>query len=510
MARTFLRQDTQIRNSDVYDDTLAAGVTLETGQTEIEGDLNALRSQSKRAIFADAAGDWYADIPTVNGKKRAISALNVDLDDLEEKRLLFRVDRVGSDIAVPAAQNFVVLSQAGGETPAQTAAVNAGTALGAVVATLPGDVGTFSLNEVSGANPLSPKNLLLIVDASTGDDITSSSRRIYGLLQAETGTVDGDAFNDTTKQAQISFVRPNATYDDLEACPAADIQGKTINYSYVRRVSFDTIPEQAFLSGNFVDASASTTVTLDNAIDNQVGPATQVQDIEVRISDTFSWSFRDSTGAANLLSVSPNAGNDVVQLSGDLTDFNALVNDFAQGGRFNTSGQRIDVGVNAGVVESTGANDLRILGAGELYLDDGNQTGSTWAQTSGIKLSDTTAEWDAYEAAFGGELSLLRGITQARRRSKVYANVTSTTSANSDVGGVGGGTNLDAQLPDMSVGNFLVDYDVFLNGKLLRPGANSAANNDYYPGTSLANGQLRFEFNVKNNDVLTVIPYVRA
>jgi hypothetical protein len=46
MSRTFLRQNTQIRNSDTYTDSLAAGITLQTGATEIQGDLNSLRSQA--------------------------------------------------------------------------------------------------------------------------------------------------------------------------------------------------------------------------------------------------------------------------------------------------------------------------------------------------------------------------------------------------------------------------------------------------------------------------------
>ena len=109
-------------------------------------------------------------------------------------------------------------------------------------------------------------------------------------------------------------------------------------------------------------------------------------------------------------------------------------------------------------------------------------------------------------------MSILNAIVQAAnpgnaRLTKTYANVTSTTTANNDVGGVGGGTNLDAQLPDLSTGTFLQDYDVFINGNLLRPGADAAANNDYYPGTSLSDGQLRFEFTVKANDVLCVIAY---
>jgi len=63
-------------------------------------------------------------------------------------------------------------------------------------------------------------------------------------------------------------------------------------------------------------------------------------------------------------------------------------------------------------------------------------------------------------------------------------------------------------LPDMSTGSFTLDYDVYLNGELLRPGADASANNDYYPGTSLATAaQLKFEFSVKLGDVLCVIPY---
>src|SRR3990172_12800567 len=99
MGRTFIRQDAQVRNSVTYDNRVAAGPTHESAPTSIEGDLNGLRSQMKRAIYADSAGDWFADIPTVNSKKRAISSLNTDLDDIEEKRLLFRA-QVLTDISV--------------------------------------------------------------------------------------------------------------------------------------------------------------------------------------------------------------------------------------------------------------------------------------------------------------------------------------------------------------------------------------------------------------------------
>ena len=52
------RQRTQIRPSDTYDDTLAAGATLESGSTNLEGDLNALRSQLQRII---GQANWYDD-----------------------------------------------------------------------------------------------------------------------------------------------------------------------------------------------------------------------------------------------------------------------------------------------------------------------------------------------------------------------------------------------------------------------------------------------------------------
>ena len=513
MARTFIRQETQIRNSDDYDDTIAAGASLET-QTHIEGDLNALRSQLKRAIWDDGAGNWYDDIPTINSKKRAIRDLNFDLDDLESKKMLFRATLL-TDITVTALQNWELLAVASSETPSVVAAV-ATTVDGAVVAQSALNGAGFNVHELielSGAVATQPKNLVVVRDAATGQVIQSSGRDVFGLLQYESTGVDGAAFDDVSagNRAKISFVRMNATFDDIEACPVGDIAGKTINYTYVRRFQLDNIPEDCFISdATFVDVTSSSDLSLDAAIDNQSGPATQTgKNIEWRIDDTYKLAFQDSTGAADIWAILAGAGGDGVQFNGANFDINNTVDaDFLNGAKFDTGGTEIDIGVTAGVIGTTGAADLRVLGAGELYLDDGNQAGSTWAQTSGIKLSDTTAEWDAFEALFG-EVSLLSGIAKAfnRRKTKVYANVTLAAAANVDVGGVAGGANLDTQLPDMSLGNFLQDYDTFLNGDLLRPGANSGANNDYYPGTSLANGQLKFEDKIKVGDVIAVVPY---
>jgi hypothetical protein len=142
-----------------------------------------------------------------------------------------------------------------------------------------------------------------------------------------------------------------------------------------------------------------------------------------------------------------------------------------------------------------------------LYIDDGNQAGSTWAQTDGIKFSDTTAEWNTFESNYG-EVSLLNAINQAFgggggiTRRKVVAVVTADVTANTDVSGPANNNNLDANLGDLSAGSFDTGYDIFLNGVLLRNGANAAANHDVYPGTALASGQLRFEFALRVRGLL--------
>jgi len=631
MGRTFIRQATQIRNSDVYDDTLAAGSTLESAPADIEDDLNGTRSQVNRLIKADGSGNWYDDIATVNGKKRAVTELNTDLDDIEEKRLLFRA-AVMTDVTVPtgvaatgsittvagsalvdtetftlndgvntptvfefdsgggvtgghtavtftggmtadqvrdaiisavngvtttllitassggaatvtlthdrkgtvgnrtlsetvADAGFVITNMTGGagdkvtlsvsasETPTVTAAVNGGTAEGAVVADLPADVVQVSLVEVSGPDAISPKNLVLIRDAVTGDPISSSNEEVFGLLQAESGVADGDAFSDTTKQVQISFVRRNATGDDLEVCPGDDIGGKVINYAYVRRVKFDNIPEYAFLSGTFLDqVPTSTSVTLDSAIDNQVGPATQTdRDINWRITDTFHLRFQDSGGSVNLIDIAPASGGDQIQINIDTLDINNVNSvDFLNGAVFDSGGTAISVGATAGEISSAaaltvasgGSSDLGLTAAGEFAFVDGNKGGSTFAGQ--LKLSDTAQEWSDYETAFG-EVSLLKAITMgADVFGKTVATVTGPVPADTNVTGVGGGANIDAQLGDYSGATFTTHVNVYVNGVLCFNGANSGANNDVYPGTTPANGDLKFEFALKTNDVITM------
>ncbi len=507
MARTFIRQESQIRPSLTFDDTLAAGIALQTGSASIEGDLNSLRSQTKRVL---GEANWYAAL-----SGRSLSVLSTDLADIEGKKQLRRV-QVLTDVGVTAAQNWEILSVAASEAPTQVAAV-AGGVNGAVVAQSALNGAGFNVHELielAGQNAISPKNLVLVRDSTTGQKIQSAGKDIFGLLQFESTGVDGAAFDDVSAGARvkISFVIMNAGLDDLIACPVGDIAGKTINYSYVSRFNFDAILEDAWLSPEaaFIDQAAAVDVTRQRAYDNQGTTAVELAtDADLDLALTKAWAIRDALDA-DLLQVIEGTGGGAseVKLGTDVDVFNvdAILNDFANGIRARTGGTRpVHVGVNDGVVESS-AGDLRVMGFGELFLDDGNQAGSTWAQTSGIKLSDTMAEWDAFETSFG-EVSLLAAITAAAGiETKTFANVTAATVLpNVDVGGVAGGANLDAQLPDMSTGTFLRDYDTYVNGELIRPGADAAANNDYYPGTSLVNGQLKFEFTLIIGDVLCVV-----
>jgi hypothetical protein len=527
MSRSYLRQDAQIRRSITYDDTTAPTLAAyETNPVSLEDDMNNLRSQVQNLLNRNGAsfptGNWYDDItaPSTfeNGTERGVIELNQQLHDLERKRILRDVCSL-VDVAVPASQNYVILGT--GELPTQTtAAVGAVTTLGTVVATHAGTFGTHSLDEVAGSSAVSPKNLMIIVDGATRDPILSGGRTVYGLLQGESGLTDGGTITDTTTtRVQISFVRINAAGDDLEAVPVADIQSTTINYCTRERVALEDLNEQDFLRGAIVDDPAAGAVNRQNVYNNQgITPVDLTTNAILDIEGAgLYWEIRDDLEATLFRVTEGSAGGTstvAIENDVDFFDVDAADNDFLNGVTIDSgSASPIDIGVTDGHVETT-AGDLHIQGANEIFFDDVNQTGSTWAQTDGIKLSETTAEWDNFETVFG-EVSLLNAIVQAANsaanRSKGVAVVTAATiAADTNVTGAGGSPNIDAQLPDYStVTSFVTDVDVYLNGQLLRNGVDAAANHDVYPGVSPANGDLRFEFGLQgspgNPDVITMI-----
>jgi len=519
MARTFIRQNTQIRKSDSYLDTVAPSqANYETNVTTLEDDLNSLRSQIQNIINRNGpsmpSGNWYDNIvEPVNfeeGKRRGVSEINQQLHNLERKRVLVASTQL-TDITVGAGSNFVVLTAP--QLPTKTvASVGASSVTGSVIAHVQGTFGAWSNDFVTGSTLIAPKNLCEIVEGDTRDQILSNNRVVYALFQSENST-DGHTLGGTTpNRAQLSFVRINSTGDGLEAVPFADIENKVINYSSVERKALEDLNEQDFLRGAILDNAGTTTLNRQNAYDNQATTPVELTTnalLDINSAGAY-WAIRD-TGNADLFKITEGAGtnNSTVALGSDVDFFDVNANDvdFSQGAKFDSGGQQINIGVNAGVVESTSTNDLRILCARELFLDDGKQPGS-WTQTDGIKQSDTGLEWSVFEDAFDGEVSLLKAIYQSRRRDKVYARVNvPTITADTDVSSSILGSNIDVALPYMGSGSFGVDYDVYLNGQLLRPGADATANNDYYPGTDQFT--LRFEFELKENDVICVVPYVR-
>ncbi len=515
MARTFIRQATQIRRSDAYDDTLAHGVALESGATTLEDDLNSLRAQIKRILDGTGGGKWYDNVPSYNGTPaglaqvhQVVNDVQQDVDTLTGRKLLMRA-QVLADVAVPAGQNYVALSVAGSEAPTSPLALSAGTN-GVVAAAAAGS--GHSLDAVAGVNAISPKNLVLVHDAATNQVIESGDRDVYALLHAATGAADGGTIDDSANAVRLSFVRINATGDGLEAVPPGELDGLVINYSYVLRGDFGTLPEDAFLAnGTFTDLTAEVDVTLSRAAINQQGPVNLVSGVSWNIATGYDFDIApDSSGSGLRVEADKqngDKGNVVVNASGHLQVLSSEPSTFSQGVEL--------PGLNVAIVEgevkavgrdlslTTDAGDQLNHPAGRIYFNSNARSGN------GIAFATSASEYDDYNALFGG-VSILKALYNASalstRGTKTYATVTANIAADSDVGGTGGGGNLDAQLPDLNYGDFVNDFDIFVNGELLRGGADNGTNNDYYPGTNLSNGQLRFEFALRTGDVICVVP----
>lgn len=512
-----LRQDAQLGTTldsiIGFVDSTPPAATMESGASHIADDLNNIRSML--SYFNDLqAGNWYDPLtapslfPT-EGAIRGIQAVADDLHALERKRFLFKALSLAA-VTVTAAQNWEVLG-VGEIPPNTTAAVGAVTTRGTVVATHAGAFGTsHSLDEVAGPTAISPENLVLVVDATTRDPITSAGRTVYGLLQGEATLTDGGTITPSggAGDVQVSFVRLDAAGTDLEACPVGDIAGATVSLCFRERGALEDLPAGALINDTKVDVPAGSTVTRQVAYDNQGATLVTILTnalLQLGGPGLF-WEIQDDGGDDMLRITEGDAGGTGVFLIGtgaDTFDVDAAVNDFLAGVTVRSGGARpIDIGVVDGVIEST-AGDLELQAAAELVFDDSYRGASTFSVP--IPLADSTAEWDAYEAAMGGELSLLAGITRALRKVR-RTRVDSTVSggnipASTDVNGPG--------TPHNNVTVDLLPYDqagiasleVFFNGELLLTSLYSA-------GGTPSEGDLQFTFVLKGvgvADDLTVI-----
>lgn len=527
MGRSRFDQDTQVWRSGTYDDTIApTEANYETNPVTLENDLNNIRSYLSELRDVQAGNWWDAlaapsTFPGEGAAARGIQDVNDDLYEIERKRLLRRRAVVGANVGPIAvnAQHSVI--DAAGELPGNTtAAVGAVSTRGTVVASIAGAFNAASLVEVAGPSGVQPKNLCVIVDSATGDAILDGSgRTVFGLFQSEIAA-DGHTINLVDQRVQISYVVRNATLDDLELVAAGTMDGLTIDYAPVERYAFDDIPEHAWLGEDWVDAGASASTRQQGYNNQGITPVDLTTNATLDLEGAgLVWSIRDDTEAP-LFAITEGSGAGTSEIdfgaAVDVFDNNAVTNDFAGDLTVDSGGTAIEIGVTAGQINTTGADDLEVQAGGELYLDDGNRAGSTWA-TDGIKLSEDTAEWDAFETYFG-EVSLFNAIMQAytkQVRGKQHANVTGDIAANTLITGAGGGANITAQMPSYKGLSFISDVEVFINGQLQRPGADAAANNDVYPSAvagEQATGDFYCEYNLKfrggtDPDVVQMIVY---
>ena len=248
MARTFIRQDTQIRNSS---GSYASNVTpslanYQTNVTNLSEDLNNIRSQIQNFINRDGSsfpsGSWYDDLSSPvtsleTGTPRGINKLNTSLHNLQRKRVLTQFVSL-VDILVSGTNNYAVLAAGELPTPGISSPYAVAVGVSSVVTgtvAASGSIGTWSLNLVSGSTTISPKNLCVVVTGSNRDPLKSSGKDVYALFQTDKS--DGQIL--IGGDAQLSFVRVNGTGDGLEAVPGSDVGGKIINYCSVTRKALE-------------------------------------------------------------------------------------------------------------------------------------------------------------------------------------------------------------------------------------------------------------------------------
>lgn len=476
-----------------WDDTKAPGSTLQSSAVDLEDTVESIISQLQNMLGETKWYDTPAD--TINNLEGRATLEGKNI--LKRKQLLV-------DVAVTGGNSFVLLGA--GEFPSEVKAI-ATSVKGAVTAQLAGSVGSHDLAEIAGPNALQPKNLVAVRDGTTGDEITSAGRTVWGLLQVGSSGTDGTAFAASgAEQGQISFVRPNATYDDFELCPSADIGGKTINYSYVIRNDLNSMPESAFLPESlFADAPAAAAVSMDGAYDGGSIVDVDDTDVEFRLTDTKEFSVTDLTGAAKILRVQALSGGDEVEING-LLDMNGDIDGGVNKAEFNS----VQIGNVAGQIDRT-AGDLilKTITSGDVRLESVDDViFKTVRQTTDLPLDDATA--GPISALPGGpHASIAAAIKHAIETGSsfvlgVYVHSGGVVLAGTNVPGVT--SPVDYTSPHSFDMNTPANVDTFIifNGRVLY-GGNASVNNDVYPGTTPASGDLKFAFNTKNNDVIITL-----
>lgn len=254
-----LTQEEQVRNSDAYDDSLSTGAGLEAAEnsSNLEADLNAIRTMIKRHLVGAGSRKWYNDVLDGFG-----------LDQIHDKPLVFRMPLRATG-ANPA--NFTLGGAASGVlTPntqypggTGTIAVGGGSvedggfqAADESNFTVAGTLGV-GLSQVTDPNGAVLNSVDIIDAATNAPPKTNDDEVIFGLLQVVTGSADGATIGGAgSENLQISFVYIDKATDTLTA---TTLPAGTYHYAPARLNTFYSLARGALLTpgGSVADAGAT-------------------------------------------------------------------------------------------------------------------------------------------------------------------------------------------------------------------------------------------------------------
>jgi len=496
-----------LRKSNNPDDTLdaAAVAGIESSAVDHQDFLTGVLSQIKRIIHGDDSGNWHDDVDDgAFGGDASLKAL-FNRATLEGKNIL--TNRLNlNDVTVSNGQNWQELT--GSNKPDKNIAISVSNQ-GAVTAQLAGAIGSHDLAEIAGSNTLRPKNLVAVFDGASGDPILSSGRRVWGLLQVGSAATDGNPFGDSgNDQGQISFVRATATYDDLEACPVADIEDAAIVYAFSNRDDLADTPEEAFRGDlESADPQAGVAVSLDSAYDGGHYMEVDGNDVDIRLADTKSWVVRNGAGGTIIFQLTRNdTTGDELELNLDSLDVNVPSGgvSFSQGIIVDDDDQDLNLGVNAaGTIDSTGIT-VEATAGDALVKASADVEFQTVRETSPFPLDDATA--GAISALFGQTFA---SVSAAIKYAGEHGGVDLTLKKFVAGSNYGQDVNIPAAIQDITT--YPIDMEnistvkqlVYLNGRLL-VGGNVTTQNDVYVGDTPANGDIKVDFpkGIKTGDVI--------
>lgn len=508
MAVTLIRSD-QLRTLDSWDDSLTTAqiAAIEGSAVDMYDVWQGVLSQVKQMIYGDNAGNWYDEIDDSGGNLESLYTLRTHTFTDEKLVSLWRQNL--QTVAVPASQNWVVLSTANYPPDKNIAIVT--TTKGAVSAQLAGAVGSHDLAVITGPSAVAPGNLCAITDP-TGQPIeTSGGKRIWGLLQVGSLATDGNAFTLTGNDVgQISFVTRKADNTGFDACPVADIESTNIIYAFTNR---DVLSDhnQYALRGDIIDADPTVgSVTLDTAYTGGNFITVDDQPVDIRLDDTKIFQVQIGTTGNFLIKATRNdTTGDLLDLSGDTITVTAPSGGtkFAQGIVVDDDDQDLNVGVTAAGVIDSSTIELRSTTGDALINGADDVSFQTVRETSPLPLDDATA--GKISTLFGQSFaSISAAIKYAGEQGGVDMTLKTFTAGSNYAQGV----NIPAAVQDIAT--YPIDMNtpanteqfVFLNGRLLF-GGNVSVKNDVYVGDTPASGDIKVDFakGIKTGDVILSI-----